>query len=58
MIDWAGAGRVAGIGFGAVFLVLVVLALAILAVGAVLQRLGPEARTKKANSGKDGNPKR
>lgn len=44
MTDWAEAGRVAGIGFGIVFAVLVLLALAIRALGLAVGRWGGGTR--------------
>lgn len=39
-IDWSLAGQIGGIGFGLVFVVLTVLALAIWLVGLVLSKIG------------------
>ena len=39
-IDWGNAFRIAGTGFGTVFLVLVILAAAILLIGLVARRIG------------------
>ncbi len=39
-VDWGFAGQVAGIGFGAVFAVLIILAVAIWLVGLVLTKIG------------------
>lgn len=47
MINWAEAGRVAGIGFGVVFLVLFILALSIKVMGLVILFLGIEPRDKR-----------
>jgi Na+-transporting methylmalonyl-CoA/oxaloacetate decarboxylase gamma subunit len=38
-IDWAFAGKIGGVGFGLVFVVLVVLAVAIWLTGSVVRRL-------------------
>ena len=53
MINWAEAGRVAGIGFGVVFLVLVILALSIKAMGLVIKVLGIESKDKKSDQGQN-----
>lgn len=47
MINWGEAGRVAGIGFGVVFLVLFILALSIKVTGLVILFLGIESKEKK-----------
>ena len=39
-VDWGFAGQIGGIGFGLVFAVLIILALAIWLVGLVLSRIG------------------
>jgi Na+-transporting methylmalonyl-CoA/oxaloacetate decarboxylase gamma subunit len=41
MIDWGFAGQVGGIGFGGVFAVLIILALAIWLVGLVIRKISP-----------------
>ena len=49
-VDWGFAGQVGGFGFGLVFAVLIILALAIWLVGLVLRRIGAgkdEAEEKK-----------
>lgn len=51
MVDWAEAGRVAGIGFGVVFLVLFITAIAIHIMGIVLRRFGIESKNKASNQG-------
>ena len=53
MINWAEAGRVAGIGFGVVFLVLFILALSIKAMGLVITVLGIELKDKKPDQGQN-----
>ena len=49
-IDWGLAGQIGGVGFGLVFTVLIILALAIWLVGLVLSRIG-------ASKGETGNKK-
>ena len=51
-VDWGFAGQVGGVGFGLVFAVLVVLALAVWLTGLVLDKLSPGAETKAANKKK------
>ena len=49
-VDWGFAGQIGGIGFGLVFVVLIILAVAIWLVGLVLRRIGAgkgEAEEKK-----------
>jgi Na+-transporting methylmalonyl-CoA/oxaloacetate decarboxylase gamma subunit len=49
-IDWGFAGQIGGVGFGLVFVVLIILAIAIWLVGLVLKRSGAdkgEAEEKK-----------
>jgi len=49
-IDWGFAGQIGGVGFGLVFVVLIILAIAIWLVGLVLKRIGTdkgEAEEKK-----------
>jgi len=49
-VDWGFAGQVGGIGFGVVFVVLIILALAIWLTGLVLSKIGTdkaEASNKK-----------
>ena len=41
-IDWSSAGQIGGLGFGLVFVVLIVLAAAIWLVGLVVGRIGAE----------------
>lgn len=53
MINWAEAVRVAGVAFGVVFLVLLILALSIKAMGLVITFLGIESRNKGPNNRKD-----
>ncbi len=45
-VDWGLAGQIGGIGFGLVFMVLIILAVAIWLVGVVLSKIGTrEAKT-------------
>ena len=53
MINWAEAVRVAGAAFGVVFLVLLILALSIKAMGLVITFLRSIPRNKGPNGGKD-----
>jgi len=46
-VDWGFAGQVGGVGFGLVFAVLIILALAIRLIGLVLSKIG----TGKAETG-------
>ena len=40
-VDWGFAGQIGGIGFGLVFVVLIILALAIWLVGLILSKISP-----------------
>jgi len=49
-VDWGFAGQIGGVGFGLVFAVLIILALAIWLTGLVFSRIGvgkPEVNNKK-----------
>lgn len=49
-IDWGFAGRIGGVGFGMVFVVLIILAIAIWLVGLVVRRItNSETKTKDAD---------
>ncbi len=49
MVDWGFAGRIGGIGFGLVFGVLIVLALAMWATGLLLRKFAPVKADVKEN---------
>ena len=49
-MGWGFAGQVAGVGFGTVFIVLVILAVAVLISGAIVHRIGKKASTKDKES--------
>jgi len=50
-VDWGFAGQIGGIGFGLVFAVLIILALAIWLTGLVLRKIGT-GKTKSASKEK------
>ncbi len=48
MVDWGQAGQIGGVGFGLVFVILIILAVVIWLVGVVVARISPrEIKDKK-----------
>ena len=51
-VDWGFAGQVGGVGFGIVFAVLIILAVAIWLTGLVIRRIGADKKEETSNNKK------
>jgi sodium pump decarboxylase gamma subunit len=51
-VDWGFAGQVGGVGFGIVFAVLIILAVAIWLTGLVIRRIGTDKKEETSNNKK------